>query len=132
MPRSFARAQQPPAEFSSGTAENVYVPEDASQMVAPAGTLLMYHAATYHRLHVNRSDRPRIGVLQSFVPNFIAETSEEPARRALAEWLREGDDDRVQGFRRYAASAAFGALSQREHADLDQVWAGGRGTAARL
>ena len=34
---------------------------------APGRFSGMYHAATYHRLHVNVSGRPRIGVLQSFV-----------------------------------------------------------------
>ena len=63
VPSSFQRARQPPPEFK----DSDFVPPDGAQMLAPAGTLLMYHAATYHRLHVNVSGRPRIGVLQSFV-----------------------------------------------------------------
>ena len=63
VPSSFQRARQPPPEFK----DSEFVPPDGAQMLAPAGTLLMYHAATYHRLHVNVSGRPRIGVLQSFV-----------------------------------------------------------------
>ena len=67
------------------------------------------------------------------VPNFLGDGgSEEPARLALAEWLREGDEKRQEGFARFAESEVFGELSPREHADLCQVWAGLPGAAARL
>ena len=35
------------------------------------------------RLSVNRSDRPRIGLLQSFVPDVVAEQSADPGRQSL-------------------------------------------------
>jgi ectoine hydroxylase-related dioxygenase (phytanoyl-CoA dioxygenase family) len=51
------------------------MPPEARQMIAPAGSICMYHAATWHRSHVNVSARPRIGLLQAFVPDTIAEVS---------------------------------------------------------
>lgn len=61
VPNSWALGRQPPAHFNDGMPQHPSVPRDARQMLAPAGTLLMYHAATYHRLHVNVSNQPRIG-----------------------------------------------------------------------
>jgi hypothetical protein len=62
---------------SSGGAAGLQspMPPEARQMIAPAGSICMYHAATWHRSHVNVSARPRIGLLQAFVPDTIAEVS---------------------------------------------------------
>ena len=46
------------------------VPALQRQLVAPAGSVFMYHAATWHRMHPNFSASPRLGLLQSFVPDF--------------------------------------------------------------
>ena len=42
-------------------------------MTAPAGSILMYHSGTWHRISANLSASPRIGIAQSFVPDFIVE-----------------------------------------------------------
>jgi ectoine hydroxylase-related dioxygenase (phytanoyl-CoA dioxygenase family) len=140
VPNSWALGRQPPVHFNDGMPS---APRDARQMLAPAGTLLMYHAATYHRLHVNVSDQPRIGVLQSFVPDFIRELAgarahthskagQNSARRALATWLHETDPGRRESYAEFAASEAFQAMRPREHVDLRQVWTGGSGEPSRL
>ena len=41
-----------------------HVPPEAEYLLAPSGSVVLYHAATWHRLSVNVSPNPRIGVLQ--------------------------------------------------------------------
>eukprot|EP01046_Picozoa_sp_COSAG06_P021121 COSAG06_NODE_1572_length_9064_cov_8.042052_5_plen_461_part_00 len=131
VPQSWALGRQPPQHFNEGMPNHPAVPDGARQMTASAGTLLIYHAATYHRLHVNLSDKPRIGVLQSFVPDFIRELhGDEPddhARRALAGWLEDGHEPekRREGYERFACSEAARAMRARETLDIRQIWTGG-------
>ena len=59
-----------------------------------------YHAATWHRMQPNTTPVPRLGLLQSFTPDFTApehaprrapgaRESEVDARHRLARWLEE-------------------------------------------
>jgi hypothetical protein len=109
-------------------------------MLAPPGTLLMYHAATFHRLQVNRSTQARIGVLQSFVPNFLEDPTrlesddDGGARAVLCGWLAEGETARQHSYARFVASAPYyrSGLTERERRDLEQVWVGGPGLVCNL
>eukprot|EP01051_Picozoa_sp_SAG22_P016555 SAG22_NODE_2360_length_2666_cov_1.181924_2_plen_92_part_00 len=69
-----------------------FAPPEQRQIVAPAGSLFMYHAATWHRMHPNQTGRDRLGLLQSFVADFTAaagaaagaDAAEVSARQKLA------------------------------------------------
>ena len=103
-----------------------HAPPEASWATAQAGSVIMYHAATWHRLSVNRSTRPRIGLLQSFVPDVIAEQPSDPGRRSLIASM-EAIPGRVMSSTTYAQfkeTCAFATLSDRERRDLKNLWQG--------
>lgn len=65
------------------------MPPEATHIEAPAGSIVMYHAATWHRQAVNTSASPRVGVLQAFVPDALAATLrqteyDDPAHHAVS------------------------------------------------
>jgi hypothetical protein len=87
VPGSFATRSPPPrawnpgayaaaADSTAGRGAPFFPlrPAEARAMEAPAGSILMYHSGTWHRIAVNSSAAPRVGVAQSFYPDFVAET----------------------------------------------------------
>ena len=103
-----------------------HAPPQASWAAAPSGSVIIYHAATWHRLSVNRSTRPRIGLLQSFVPDVVAEQPSDPGRRSLIASMAAlpGRVMSPSAFARFEGTRACAELSDRERSDLRALWKG--------
>ena len=86
VPRSHLRRGSPSLDPSFGgySTENPPMPPEARHIEAPEGSIVMYHAATWHRQAVNTSAAPRIGMLQAFVPDALAATAPEAGGEATA------------------------------------------------
>ena len=59
--------EEVPAGGPSGTG----VDRRAEQLVAPAGTVILYDCRTWHRQHANLSQQPRSSLLTIFTPRWI-------------------------------------------------------------
>jgi hypothetical protein len=118
---------RPPAHLNAFHDETTnHAPPEASWATAPSGSVIMYHAATWHRLSVNQSTRPRIGLLQSFVPDVVAEQPSDPGRRSLISSM-EALPGRVMSpaaFAQFKGTRVCAMLSDRERRDLQNLWKG--------
>ena len=116
------------------------MPAEARNIEAPEGSIVMYYAATWHRQAVNTSARPRIGLLQAFVPDACdalasQEDDPDPQHRAaiaeLAAWQigeqpgSPSSADVRQGYEEFVRSGQGEKLTEREREDLRQLLCGG-------
>ena len=134
-PGSHAFGRKPPGR-EAGTLPQEH--EHCRQIAAPAGSVFMYHAATWHRMHDNPSPTARLGLLQSFVPDFTAPTHadswrsteawcdvDEDARRRLGEWLGEEVEPKmVKSFEFSRDGAAMRSLTARGRRECAAMWVG--------
>ena len=140
LPGSWALGRKPP----SSDAED-FDPPDAACIEAPAGSVFCYHAATWHRMHRNLSSQPRLGLLQSFVPDFSTEQhaehwlagstpDEADARERLAGWLAEDVVPKMTEEHEGLMSEVGLQLNDRQRRECEGLWVGGLGggAAARL
>ena len=63
IPMSWRKLGPPPKEIYNADTKFPAYPPETRHMEAPAGSICIYHAATWHRQHMNLSDAPRIGAL---------------------------------------------------------------------
>ena len=124
---SWTKLGPPPKGIYNADEKFPAYPAETRHMEGPAGSICIYHAATWHRQHCNLSDAPRIGLLQAMVPDTIAEGSDEPARIGVAEWLTDRLDSKRANWERWLESGEPQKLTQREMADLEQLFVGGGG-----
>jgi len=112
-------------------------PPEARHMTAPAGSILMYHSGTWHRISANLSPSPRIGIAQSFVPDFIVEATcsggpRQPnggrlcsaERIALRGYLAAKQPEDAAEHARFRGCAEAALLTPREADDLERLWVG--------
>jgi ectoine hydroxylase-related dioxygenase (phytanoyl-CoA dioxygenase family) len=123
--------------------ENTYKPPHAQCLTAPAGSVFCYHAATWHRMQPNITTSARLGLLQSFTPDFTvpehaelwaadATPNEVDARERLASWLEEQvSPEMLRSYEWLAGGAVDQTLTQREARDVASLWVGEGGGAGR-
>jgi hypothetical protein len=132
IPGSWRQLGPPPKDVYNADPTFPLHPPETRHMTAPAGSICIYHAATWHRQHVNSSDAPRIGLLQAMVPDTVAEASDEPARRGISDWLDDGLASKRASWAAWLASGEPQKLTRRELADLEQLHVGGGGGLREL
>ena len=128
------------ADSTAGRAATPFfpaTPPEARHMTAPAGSILMYHSGTWHRISANLSPSPRIGIAQSFVPDFIVESTcpggpRQPnggrlcsaERIALRGYLAAKQPEDSAEHSRFRGCAEAALLTPREADDLERLWVG--------
>ena len=133
-------AYEADADSTAGRAATPFfpaTPPEARHMTAPAGSILMYHSGTWHRISANLSPSPRIGIAQSFVPDFIVEAScpggpRQPnggrlcsaERIALRGYLAAKQPEDSAEHSRFRGCAEAALLTPREADDLERLWVG--------
>ena len=55
-PGSWRLGKKPPPEYREN---NAHISPEAANLIAPPGSVFCYHAATWHRMYPNTSDRAR-------------------------------------------------------------------------
>ena len=104
----------PPSAWGRGTqtyrpgsrAENglPYGGPDADVIEAPAGTIVLFDARTWHRAGMNLTDRKRGAMIQAIVPGFIMPFMDTSAT-----------------FKAFLASEAYDGVTARERKELDKL-----------
>ena len=77
---------------------------DADVIEAPAGSIVLYDARTWHRAGVNQTDRKRGAIIQAIVPSYIIPFMDTSAT-----------------YKAFLASPASGQVTEREGKELDQL-----------
>ena len=111
---SHARGHGPPAAWGTAAAYArpgyraahglPYGGPDADVIEAPAGSIILYDARTWHRAGVNRSGGKRAAMLQAMTPMFVSPKN-----------------DTSQAYRRFLRSLAYAALTKREQEELRRL-----------
>ena len=142
VPNSYKLGKKPQcaqAEYQ----DNTYRPPEAQTLIAPAGSVFCYHAATWHRMHPNVTKSARLGLLQSFTPDFTvpehaeawaedATSNELDARARLAGWLEEQvSPEMLRSYEWLAGGSVDQKLTQREAHDVAALWVGKEGEGAQ-
>jgi hypothetical protein len=72
------------------------------------------------------------GLLQSFVPDVVAEQSADPGRQSLVASMHAlpGRVMSPAAYKEFEGTSAHDALSERERTDLRRLWKGYTGTQA--
>ena len=81
-----------------------YAGPEADVIEAPAGTIVLYDARTWHRAGMNRTERKRGAMIQAMVPGFIMPFMDTSAT-----------------YKAFLASDAYHEVSERERKDLEQL-----------
>ena len=135
VPNSYKRGEKP-QHAQHEYKDNTYRPPDAQTLIAPAGSVFCYHAATWHRMHPNVTTSARLGLLQSFTPDFTvpehaevwapdATSNELDARARLAGWLEEQvSPEMLRSYEWLAGGPVNQTLTQREARDVASLWVG--------
>ena len=71
---------------------------------APAGTIILYDARTWHRAGINQTDRKRGAMIQAIVPSFIIPFMDTSAT-----------------FKAFLGSAAYAEVTERERKEVDKL-----------
>ncbi len=74
---------------------------DADVVEAPAGSIILYDARTWHRAGVNRTDQRRAAMLQAMVPLYVV-----------------SKNDTGGPYKQFVASAVYAELNRRERREL--------------
>ena len=77
---------------------------DADVIEAPAGTIVLYDARTWHRAGINSTDRLRGAMIQAMVPGFIIPFMDTSAT-----------------LKAFHKSDAYGQVTERERKELDKL-----------
>ena len=81
-----------------------YSGPEADVIEAPAGSIILYDARTWHRAGVNRTGEPRAAILQAMTPMFVLPKN-----------------DTSGAYRHFLQSDAHAALTSRERRELHQL-----------
>ena len=81
-----------------------YAGPDADVIEAPAGTIVVYDARTWHRAGMNRTDRKRGAMIQAIVPGYIMPFMDTSAT-----------------YKAFLASDAYQGVTERERKELDDL-----------
>ena len=81
-----------------------YSGPEADVIEAPAGSIILYDARTWHRAGVNRTAEPRAAILQAMTPMFVLPKN-----------------DTSGAYRHFLQSEAHTALTSRERRELRQL-----------
>ena len=111
---SHERGHGPPADWGTATAHAQpgyraahglpYSGPEADVIEAPAGSIILYDARTWHRAGVNRTPEPRAAILQAMTPMFVLPKN-----------------DTSGAYRHFLQSDAHAALTGRERRELHQL-----------
>ena len=107
QPGSHALCRFPPREFNEGgTRMGEGVHKDVRQMLAPAGSALVYDSRTWHRAcdELNVSGEHRVAILNAVAPNWVIPMV-----------------DKRGGSRSYRRSETAAQLNDRERADIERL-----------
>ncbi len=77
---------------------------EADVVEAPAGTIILYDARTWHRAGINQTDRKRGAMIQAIVPSFIIPFMDTSAT-----------------FKAFLGSAAYAEVTERERKEVDKL-----------
>ena len=77
---------------------------EADVIEAPAGSIILYDARTWHRAGVNRTPRKRAAMLQAMLPAFVMPKN-----------------DTSRSYRAFVGGAAHQALNQREREEMQRL-----------
>ena len=77
---------------------------DADVIEAPAGTIILYDARTWHRAGINQTDRKRGAMIQAIVPGYIIPFMDTSAT-----------------FKAFLASPAHAQVTDRERKEVDKL-----------
>ena len=81
-----------------------YAGPEADVIEAPAGTIVLYDARTWHRAGMNQTERKRGAMIQAMVPGFIMPFMDTSAT-----------------YKAFLASDAYNGVTERERKDLEQL-----------
>ena len=81
-----------------------YAGPDSDVIEAPAGTIILYDARTWHRAGINGTERKRGAIIQALVPSYIIPFMDTSAT-----------------FRAFLASDACGQLTERDRKEIDKL-----------
>ncbi len=81
-----------------------YAGPEADVIEAPAGTIVLYDARTWHRAGMNKTERKRGAMIQAMVPGFIMPFMDTSAT-----------------YKAFLASDAYHEVTERERKDLEQL-----------
>lgn len=107
QPGSHKLCRFPPREFNEGgTRMGEGVHKDVRQMLAPAGSALVYDSRTWHRAcdELNVSGEHRVAILNAIAPNWVIPMV-----------------DKRRGSRSYRRSDTADSLKPREFADIERL-----------
>ena len=81
-----------------------YAGPEADVIEAPAGTIILYDARTWHRAGINQTDRKRGAMIQAIVPGYIMPFMDTSAT-----------------FKAFLESPAHGKVTDRERKEVDKL-----------
>ena len=103
-PVAWGRSTQTYRRGSRANAGLPYGGPEADVIEAPAGTIILYDARTWHRAGMNSTPRKRGAMIQAIVPGYIMPFMDTSAT-----------------FKAFLASDAYQQVTERERRELDQL-----------
>ena len=103
-PKEWGRSTQTYRKGNRASRGLPYGGPEADVVEAPAGSIVLYDARTWHRAGINQTDRKRGAMIQAIVPGFIVPFMDTSAT-----------------YKAFLASAARDQLSERERKELDKL-----------
>jgi len=103
-PKEWGRSTQTYRKGNRAARGLPYGGPEADVIEAPAGSIVLYDARTWHRAGINRTERRRGAMIQAIVPGFIVPFMDTSAT-----------------YKAFLASAARQPLTERERKELDKL-----------
>ena len=103
-PEAWGRSTQTYRKGSRARNGLPYAGPEADVIEAPAGSIVLYDARTWHRAGMNRTERKRGAIIQALVPGFIMPFMDTSAT-----------------YKAFLASDAYAGVTERERTEVERL-----------